>query len=134
MRINNVSGGSNYGGVPPHGALSPSETTQVQDMQSDIQRVLRDVQNAQSLPSDQRTAIIQEAQGKMQQLQENMIDLLAGNKGAFSQAAPEFNSDLGYIQRDLDALIVNPKAIDNVSSDMNAVVTRLAHFLSGGEY
>jgi len=103
-------------------------------LQSDIQRVLRDVQNAQSLPSDQRTAIIQEAQGKMQQLQENMIDLLAGNKGAFSQAAPEFNSDLGYIQRDLDALIVNPKAIDNVSSDMNAVVTRLAHFLSGGEY
>lgn len=134
MRINNISGGSNYGGMPPHGALSPSETKQVQDMQSDMQRVLRDVQNAQSLPSDQRTAIIQEAQGKMQQLQENMSVLLAGNKGAFFQAAPDFNSDLGYIQRDLNALIVNPNAVDTVSADMNAVAARLGHFLSGGDY
>ncbi len=130
MRITNVGGSNSYGGMSQN-PLSPSEQKQLRDIQSDMQRTIRDVQNA---PADQRVNIIHDAQEKMQQFQEQANFLLANNPGGFSRMAPDFIKDMSFIQKDLNTLIVNPKTIDSTSADMNAVVSRLNNFLNDGEY
>ena len=83
---------------------------------------------------DQRISVIRDAQSQLMSMQGTMNNLLAENKSAFFQAAPDCVSDLGYIQRDLNTLLVNPNNSGQTMADMNAVAGRLQHFIEGGDY
>jgi hypothetical protein len=134
MRIDGISNQGGFGQLPPHGPLSPNEMMQVKNLQSNMVSLVSTIKNSQDLPSDERISVIRNAQIQLISMQGTMNDLLAENKNAFFQAAPDCISDLGYIQRDLNTLIANPNNSGVTAADMNAVASRLQHFINGGDY
>ena len=134
MKINNINSAYNFNGMPPHGQLSPSDITQVQGIQAKMKDLIDKINNAQGKPENDRINDIRQAQQDLTGMQSTMNNLLASNPQGFSQAAPDCISDLGYCQRDLNTLIANPNSLQAYNDDMKGVISRLQHFLGGGDY